>query len=103
MRLVVPAEADREIGEVGFGIALDLQCRLLEPVAAQHPFHRYADIAPEHPLSGAGTPRRQPHHLLDPMQTIVVADPLDKCAQRCVRRVRLTRAGRDRVVQARCG
>ena len=57
------------------GSRLDLQRRLLQPVAAQHPLHRHADIAPEHPLGGAGTPRRKPHDLLHPMQTFVVANP----------------------------
>ena len=77
MRLVVPAEADHQIGEVHAGMALDLQCSLLEPIAAQHPFDRYTDVPAEHPLCGAGTPRRKLHHLLDPVQPVIVAHAVD--------------------------
>ena len=84
MGLVVPAERDREVGEVDARVALDLQRRLLQPIAAQHPFDRRTDIAPEHPLRGSGTPRRKVHHLLDSVQLVIVAHTVDKCGQRLV-------------------
>ena len=40
MGLVVPAEADREIGVVDAGVTFDLQRGLLQPVTAQYPLDR---------------------------------------------------------------
>src|SRR5215813_9889284 len=44
MRLVIPAQTDRQVGEVDLRMALDLQRRLLQPVPAQHPLHGHPHI-----------------------------------------------------------
>ena len=66
---------------VDAGTAFDLERGLLQPVTAQHPLDRHTDIAAEHPLRGSCAPRRMLHHLLHPVQPIVVADPVDEPAQ----------------------
>ena len=101
MRLVVPAETHCQIGEVDVGLALDLQRGLLQPIPAQHPLDRDTDVAAEHPLRGPRTPRGVRHHLLHPVKSIVVADPVDQLRQSAVGRVRFTGVGGYRVIQTR--
>ncbi len=90
MRLVVPTEPHREIGEVHRRVGLDLDLDLdlersvLQPVTTQHPLHRNADVAVEHPLGGARAPRRTRHDLFDAMRRVVVANPVHQRAQRPV-------------------
>ena len=81
MGLVVPTEANSEVGVVDAGVTFDLQRGLLQPVAAQHPLDRNADVAAEYPLRGARTPRRVLHHLLHTVQPIVLSDPVDQLCQ----------------------
>jgi hypothetical protein len=50
MGLVVPTQANGEVGVIDAGMALDLQRGLLQPVAAQHPLDRNPDVAPEYSL-----------------------------------------------------
>src|ERR1700676_2878512 len=50
MGQVVPTQANGEVGVIDAGMALDLQRDLLQPVAAQHPLDRNADVAPEYSL-----------------------------------------------------
>lgn len=77
----------------------------MQPAVADsgtRPIDRHADTAPEHPLRGAGTPRRKLHHLLDSVQSVIVAHAVDKCGQRRVRRLDFTSVCGDRAVET-CG
>ena len=82
--LVAEAEVvrvGRRIGVVDAGTAFDLKRGLLQPITAQHPLDRHANVTAEYALRGACAPRRVLHHLLHPVQPIVVADPVDQCRQ----------------------
>ena len=83
------------------GLAFDLERGLLQPVTAQHPLDRHADVAAEYALCGACAPRRVLHHLLHPVQPIVVADPVDQCRQGHIGRIDFAGMRADELIEPR--